>query len=416
MDKINIREPRVEVTEYPSHPKNKNWGAKEATIYNTRISADPKGRTAVEIWKNKKEEMVEEELEKEEKKFLKFLAERGHISAFYQANVGITYEVPRHTTLFLCSFDHPKYMQQSQRYTKADEFISYSKSEDVVEIFSKQSNLYRRMLESDSVPKEDARYILPLGIAATHIHQNTNLAGLMNIHRVLKSEKNVVPKITKDSFYDAIEKLETMEPDLFNKEIMNALIEADKGYPVADMFCKKNKWVNEVLKNLEKNATVSRFSYDTTSELEKRADKFNDEALSFLSLSNNPERVDGYIATMSISAWHQFMRNDTVKDSVESVYNAAERGEIIVPPKVEKSSFNEEYIDLFKETLELYQKIKKEDCKENAMEVLPHGLGLGVAFSLDGFNRKKGFLPDRTQEAAQWEIRDIARELESGIP
>lgn len=411
MKEISLREPEVKITEVPSHPKEKKWGPKESVIYNTRISGDPEGRPALKIWKDKKEEMDEEELREEEKEFLEFLAERGHISAFYRVNIGLTYQVPRHTTLFLCSFDHPKYMQQSQRYTKAEEFISYNDSKEVKEIFSKQSELYNRMLESDSVPKEDARYILPLGTAATHIHQNTNMAGLMNIHRVLKSEKNVVPESTEDVFYSAIDKLGSIEPDLFNEDIMNALIESDKGYPVANMFSEGNKWVNEVLGDYDTEKAASRFSYEVTEELEKKADAFDDEALSFLNLSNQADKVEGYITTMSISAWHQFMRNDTVKNSVESVYSAAERGEMITPETIQNSDFEEEYRELFKEALELYDKIKKKQTKENAMEVLPHCLGIGIAFSLDGFNLKKGFLLDRTQEAAQWEIRNIAREI-----
>ncbi|MFP4116958.1 MAG: FAD-dependent thymidylate synthase [Candidatus Aenigmatarchaeota archaeon] len=415
MGDVTIRNPEVDISEYPSHPQHKDWEVKEAVIYNTRISGDPEGRPALEIWKKKKEEMDEEELKEEEKDFLEFLADRGHISAFYQANLGITYQVPRHTTLFLCSFDHPKYLQQSQRYTKAEEFISFSDSKEVKEMFAKQSELYNRMLESDSVPKEDARYILPLGTAATHIHQNTNLSGLMNIYRVLKSEGSVVPKITKDIFHEAIANLEDTSPDLFNKGIMDALIEAEKGYPVANMFCERNRWIKEILKDYDTNQTVSKFSYDITEELERKGENFDDEALSFLSLSNQSNKVEGFITTMSISAWHQFMRNDTVKQSVESVYDAAERGEIIVPHTIEDSKFKEEYLSLLKEALELYERIKERESKERAMEVLPHGLGLGIAFSLDGFNRKKGFLPDRTQEAAQWEIREIARHIDKNF-
>ncbi len=413
MSQITVREPDVKITELPFHPEHKEWGAKESVIYNTRISGDPEGRSAVKIWRNKRKDMDEEELEKEEKGFLEFLSERGHISAFYQANVGITYEVPRHTTLFLCSFDHPKYLQQSQRYTKAREFISYTDSEEVKELFSKQSDLYNRMLESEEVPKEDARYILPLGTAATHIHQNTNVAGLMNIHRVLKSEGNVVPKITQQVFSGAVDKLNSKSPDLFNEDIMDYLMEADKGYPVANMFSKGNKWITELLKDYNTDKTVSEFSYSIDEELEERAEEFNDEALSFLSLSNSSEKVEGFITTMSISAWHQFMRNDTVKQSVESVYDAAEREEIIVPHTIKGSKFEEEYISLFEESLKLYRKIKEGESKEKAMEVLPHGLGLGIAFNFDGFNRTKGFLPDRTQEAAQWEIRKIARHIDS---
>ncbi len=407
MKEIDIKNPNTDISEIPRHPKHSNWGPKESVIYNTRISGDPKGRSALDIWKDKK---GSDGLEKEENDFLMFLAERGHISAFYRANVGITYELPRHSTLFLCSFDHPKYMQQSQRYTKAKSFISYTDSSEVKDIFSKQSQLYREMIQNKSVPKEDARYILPLGTAATHIHQNTNLAGLMNIYRVIGSENAQIPQITVDAFRSAVKKLGDTSPALFNEEIMDALVKADKGYPVANMFSKKNIWVDEVLENHDKEDAVSSFEYSVSDELKEKADEFNDEALSFLNLTNNTERVEGYITSMSISAWHQFMRNDTVKNSVESVYSAAERGEMILPPSIRGSRFEEEYIDLFNESLDLYRKIKGQN-KRKALEVLPHALGIGVAFSLDGFNTTKGFLPDRTQDAAQWEIRNIARKI-----
>ncbi len=411
MKSIEIKEPDVVVSEFPSHPEHSDWGPKESVVYNTRISGDPKGRSAIEIWKNKKESMGKKELLEEEEGFLEFLAERGHISAFYRTNVGITYKVPRHTTLFFCSFDHPKYMQQSQRYTKAKEFISLIDSTEAKEMFSKQSQLYNKMIENKSIPKEDARYILPLGTAATHLHQNTNIAGLMNIYRVLRSNGSEVPDMTEDIFKDCIGKLEELEPSLFNEKIMNLLMGADKGYPVANMFSQKNEWVDKALKNHRSCDVVSRFTYEVTEKLKNKADGFNDEALSFLNLNNSPLKVEGYVTTMSISAWHQFMRNDTVKNSVESIYSAADRGKMVIPPKIKDSEFEEDYIDIFEESLKLYESLKKQNGRSTAIEVLPHGLGIGVAFGLDGFNRIKGFLPDRTQEAAQWEIRAIARKV-----
>ena len=414
MNEITVKDPEVDISEYPSSPRYDEWGVKEATVYNTRISGDPDGRSATDIWKQKREDMSKEDLREDEEKFLGFLSERGHISAFYQSNVGLVYEVPRSTTLFLCSFDFPKYLQQSQRYTKARDFISYSRSQEVEEIFKKQSELYNNMIENE-IPKEDARYILPLGTAAEHIHQNTNLAGLMNIHRVIKSESSLLPKITEDIFYKSVEKLEEKDPELFNEKIMDGLIEADKGYPVANMFSDENRWVNEVLDDYDLDKPVGEFRYTVDERLKQRAEDFQDEALTFLNLGDSLEEVKGYITSMSISAWHQFMRNDTVKNSIESVYDAAERGEMIVPPSIEKSNYEENYIDLFKESMELYRKRGGSENKGEAVELVPHGLDLGIAFSLDGFNLIKGFLPDRTQEAAQWEIRDIARHIEKGI-
>ncbi|MFP4045944.1 MAG: FAD-dependent thymidylate synthase [Candidatus Aenigmatarchaeota archaeon] len=415
MAEISYREPKVSVAELPANPEHDDWGATEATVYNTRISGDPEGKSSLGIWKAAKEEMSPDELKENERKFIKdTLAKQGHISAFYQADIGLNYEIPRSATLYFCSFDHPKYLQQSQRYTEAKDFISPNVSDGVNELFAKQSKLYNEMIDTD-IPKEDARYILPLGTAATHLHQKTNLAGLMNIHRNLKSENTEIPDVVEDVFYEAINELNKKDPLLFNEENMDLLIESGKGYPVANMFCEENKWVSEVLDDYNVEDIVETFSYSIDQELKDESRNLNDEAMSFVNLSNDPERVDGYVTSMSLSAWHQFMRNDTVKNAVESLYDAAEKGRKIVPSTVEKSSFEEEFVDLVGESMELYHNRKKKVGKANAAEVIPHCLDLGIVFSLDGFNRQRGFMPDRTQEAAQWEIRGIARKIDSEL-
>lgn len=411
---IKIEKPKIKVSELPKHPKYPEWGATESTAYSSKISPDRKGRSPTEIWLAEKEEHEERKRREKTREFLKRLAKRGHTSCFYQVNVGLNYEIPRHSTMFFCSFDHSKYLQQSQRYTKAKEFITMD-NKDLKEIFEKQRSLYKDMIDS-GIKKEDARYILPLGVAAKHLHQNTNFINLANILRVIESENSLVPSLTEEIFEDCLNSLEELQPDLFNRELLELYNKNKKGYPVANMFSKGNIAIKKLTNKLYKETDVVKsFEIDLDERILEKALKMNDEALSFLNLSSNLEKIRGYFAPMSLSAWHQFMRNDTVKNSVESVYEAIERSKFVVPPDIKKSNFEERFIDIFHDSIEAYNKSNGKYGANNALSVIPHALEINVAFNLDNFNIISGFLLDRAQKAAQWEIRGIAERIEEKI-
>lgn len=413
LKKVDLADPKVEVSELPRSPEDLEWGATEATVYHALISHDEEGRSSRKIWESDREDKEPSELRRKNRRFLeRLIGELGHTSCGYQVNVGLVYEVPRHTTMFLCSFDHSKYLQQSLRYTRARSFISGLDRAEVGEIFAKQDNLYNEMMDG-GVKKEDARYVLPLASAA-HIHQNTNLIGLANIFRVLESKGSKVPELSKEIIERALEKLNSEEQGLFRRDLIDRYNRTGKGYPVANMFSEFNKWVSEVKDELG-SERVAPFEREIDEELVKESKNLNDRAFTFLNLSNQVRKIEGYITKMSLSAWHQFMRQDTVKQSVESVYDAVERGEIIVPKTVEESGYEEDYLDLCREALEFYENGRSRVGEKRAIEVVPHALSIYVAFSLDGYNALLGFMRDRTEEVAQWEIRDIARELKGLI-
>lgn len=419
MDEIIFQEPKVVNVEIPRDSGNPRYSATEVSVYSTKISHDKEGRSAKEIWQAEKGEYEENELRGENRNFLDKLGNLGHSSAFYQANVGINYEIPRSLTMFFCQFDFSKYLQQSLRYTPAKFFISsLADSEEVRELYTDQMDLYREMVD-EGIRKEDGRYVLPLATAAKHLHENTNLVDLANHYRVLESENSKLPPFTEEILDGALEMLGGEEPNLFRKELIDIYNRNEKHWPVANIFSKENRWVNQALNQLDSDETVSEFHQPIDQELiEKSRGKFSDEALSFLNLSNlmgSTEEVEGYVSSMSLAAWHQFMRQDTTKQSVESVYDAASRGNIVVPPSIQGSGQERDYRDLCQRALETYEERGREEGEEKAVEVLPHGLELGIAFSVDGFNAMKGFLPDRTDEAAQWEIRRIAKEVKDGI-
>lgn len=413
MEEIKFVNSKVEVSELPHSPKTSEWGATEATVYHTMISHDSKGRHPSKIWESDRKKMKPSELQNKNRLFLeKVIGEYGHTSCGYQTNIGLVYEIPRHTTMFLCSFDYSKYLQQSLRYTKAGSFTSSLRTEEVKEIFNKQNNLYNKMID-DSIKKEDARYVLPLA-STSHIHQNTNFISLANIFRVLTSEYSKIPELSKQIIEKALKKLNQKEPDLFRRELIDQYNLIEKGYPIANIFSNSNKWVDEIKDKLGSAKVVS-FKKEIDKKLVEESKNLNDQAFTFLNLSSQAKRVEGYITKMSLSAWHQFMRQDTVKQSVESIYDAVERGEIIVPDMIKESNYEEAYLDLCQETLEFYEKEKSRVGEEKAIEIVPHALSVYVAFSPDGYNILSGFMHDRIQEKAQWEIRSIAKEVKNLI-
>ncbi|MFB6217314.1 MAG: FAD-dependent thymidylate synthase, partial [Candidatus Aenigmatarchaeota archaeon] len=148
---VEFNEPSLNSLELPQDTEEPGYGTPEISVYSAKISHDSKGRSPKEIWESEMEEYSEDELEERQSGFLNKLARAGHMSVFYQANVGLNLEVPRHTTMFLCQFPHSKYLQQSQRYTEASEFIS--ELDDAEELYSKQAQLYEDMIE-DGISKE----------------------------------------------------------------------------------------------------------------------------------------------------------------------------------------------------------------------------------------------------------------------
>lgn len=409
---INFSELKVE-----TDPEN--YGTTEISAYSAKISHDKRGRSALEIAAdelgfNGREDIDEQYQEKLEEKvgdFLEKLAKAGHTSTFYQSNEGLNYQVPRHTTMFLCQFDYPKYLQQSQRYTKAEEFITeLEDNKDVKEIYERAHRFYNKMIsdEGTKIRKEDARYILPLGTAAKHIHQNLNFVSLANIYREIEKEDSRIPSISKKAVDEGLKALNHEEPVVFNKKLIDIYNENDKGYTVTNMFSETNKAIENLI-NGEKNKVLS-FCADVDFQS-------NEYKESFLNLSNygqmNPS-VTGFLTSMSLSAWHQFMRNDAVKQSVQSIYDAAEKGEMFVPESIVESEYIKEFEKLFDDSMNLYSKLR-EDEGDDAIELVPHALGIDVAFSIDYFNFKRGFIADRKHGGAQWEIREIAKQVDQKI-
>ncbi len=397
------------------------YGATEINAYSAKISHEQLDKSALELvredlgydGKEEKDEEYQELLDEKVGDFLRKWLKGGHTSIYYQSNKGLNYKVPRQTTMFMCQFDYSKYLQQSLRYTEADDFISaFEGDERVEELYERSKELYNKMISDDEedIKKEDARFVLPLGTAAKHIHQNLNFISLANIYREINKESSRIPDITKEAIDKGLEALEEQEPIMFNRkniEIYND--HNDKGYTVTNMFSETNQALKDIKNN--GNGAVTTFCVDIE-DLENSEYKE-----SFLNLGNYgvmKPSVKGFLTSMSLATWHQFMRNDAVKQSVESVYDAAERGDIVVPPEIQISKYLEDFEELCERSLDVYEELR-EEAGDNAIEVVPHALSLDVAFTVDYYNFDRGFIQDRKHKGAQWEIREIAQEVDETI-
>jgi len=115
---------------------------------------------------------------------------------------------------------------------------------------------------------------------------------------------------------------------------------------------------------------------------------------------------------------HQIIRHRTVFQQSLSIYDAAERGEIIVPPSIKMLNKEEinEYKEYINETFSLYEELKNEN-ENDAIIILPSNLAFITLLRLDGYNifNFRGFLGNRCCELAQTETQIIASLINNKI-
>jgi hypothetical protein len=124
-----------------------------------------------------------------------------------------------------------------------------------------------------------------------------------------------------------------------------------------------------------------------------------------------------FIAKMSLMTLHQAIRQRTWDQSVESIYHAIHRGEMITPPSFRKHpEFLDEYSDQFQNMIDLYNNLVNSGVpQQEALLVIPHSLLVLDMIHINGFNAIYS-IGKRTCTEAQWEIRHISMEIAHQMP
>jgi len=428
---IIIREPEANLRWGAQNQENPDYGVEEITFGTARTAYSRSQLGPYEIYEKELKGISSEERKAVLEKLFFACAEGGHTSVFYQAPHGIEVVAPRLVTLGLCADDFTKFLQTSLRYTRSGEenrsgeyfmpaAISGTEFEDqVLQLFQDSFGIYMQMTEPHSanqIPREDARFIHPLLVAAKYLHGHGNFASFTGLKAAYDPEDNTwIPELLTRTLKLTFTQLEKRYETLYAPKNVEAFIAQGKFPGMAHIFISEDDKLSKYLSNLSLSKPIL-VSIPLTSEMIEFARGKDLAKKAMLSLSNSVGNITGYVAKMSLNALHQLERHDTIPQIYESIYSAAQRGEIVVPETIRNSSYFTAFQDTCNRSFDLYEAMVGSGIpKSEAIGVIPHATEICSLIKLNAWNIVSGFMGDRLKPAAQWEIRDIARAIAQDI-
>jgi thymidylate synthase (FAD) len=355
------------------------------------------------------QEAVEKgEVDRIKQRLLDITISSGHIDVLDQAVFTFVFrDVPRLTTLFLVSPLYLSHLQQSMRYVEPyGIYLPEELKEDreVTMVMEKSMEMYYNMVEN-GVPKEDARFILPL-YTVTNIQTTGNARELT--HLFLMARDDGVPKITGKLVNDALSKAMEIAPELFKDRGPNYY--RVRYYPAPRLFAKENRYMRKIIEEHDADP-VALLSYDEPFTLDENELKkaLKDEDEKFFGLLKHNVYV--FLTKMSLVTYHQAVRQRTWQHYVESIYDALKRLDYVIPPEIARSKWRDKFIEQVERQYNLYHElVEKGYSPEDAVGVISHAHTVYDLIRIDGWNYI-GALPIRRCLRAQWEIRMITAEI-----
>lgn len=349
---------------------------------------------------------------------------RGHGSVGDQNHFIFSIEdLPRAATLQLCSPEYLAHLQQSLRRATAErgfhlpEAIKKSSLADRTEKLLSQSFLfYRSRTQEGSLPKEDARFPLPL-YTKTNIQTAGNARELS--HLWMMSQDEGVPSVVKAVADEMLTQAKEVAPYLFEDFGFN--YERLAWYPSAQLFTPTNEELQgliDLIKERGKDDDVvllgpPQIGIPITKRTIEKAVRERDET----KLANLKHIHFEFLVAMSLASWHQAIRQRTWNHSVESIYEAVEDAlnsegrRMVVPPSVKNSDFSLEYEGLHSSMLRHYRELIEDGVPRcEAVGVVPHSLKIWTVVHVNGWNAIHS-IGKRTCLTAQWEIRRVAQKM-----
>lgn len=323
-------------------------------------------------------------------------------------------DLPRLATLTLCLPEYLAHLQQSLRRATCDrgfhlpEAVNDSKlNKQVQKVLAQSFELYEQMCES-GIPKEDARFILPL-LTKTNIQTAGNARELS--HLWFMCQQKGIPSIVKSVVDEMMFLAKKQAPHLFENYGYN--YQPLAWYPATQLFYFENPELERLIQE-NKERYVSLIGWHAaimpTEEMMVRAiEEKSEEAL-----ANLKHIHFSFLCSMSIACLHQAIRQRTWNHSTESLYQAiSDKSEdrMVVPSSIKKSRFNSAYRQQHRKMIELFDLLQKNGVdKSEAIGVIPHSVRIYTLVHINGWNAIHA-IGKRTCLAAQWEIRRITRKI-----
>jgi thymidylate synthase ThyX len=275
---------------------------------------------------------------------------------------------------------------------------------DAKQILSEAFQLYDKLGEK-GVPKEDARFFLPL-YTKTNIQTSGDARELMHLYSM--NNQGEVPSPVIGVVNEMMAQASARAPNIFKDWGYN--YETLAWYPAAQLYSSSNKTANEIIEKYGPDKATY-FEHDLSEGAVDDAAKRNETELSNLKHVHNGNKMQGFILPMSVACFHQAIRQRTWDHSIESIYDAATRNRMIVPPSIASSEFKDEFAEQHNNMMRLYSDLVKAGIpRKEAIGVVPHSLQLYDFIHVNGWNSVHS-IGKRTCVEAQWEIRALANQI-----
>lgn len=377
-----------------------DWDAEDSAAQGARGCFSEKSSADIQA-----EERVKADYNLRKETIFKETSGRGHGAVTDQSNFTFCIDnLTRASTLLLCAPEYGSHLQQSLRRATAERgfHLPESLSAEAREIMTAQFSLYDRM-QAAEIPGEDARFILPL-FTKTTIQTSWDARELAHLHSM--SQRQGVPEEVKDTVYQMMNLASEKAPRLMADRKVN--YETLAWYPSSQLFAPTNQTIENIISNHNSPQKVLLLNHAEIPMSQEAIDKAvmqRDET----ELANLKHFHYTFLAPMSLATFHQATRQRTWNQSVQTIKDSAKAGNYITPPKI-KPEFIEEYASLTQRAIDF----ARNNESPEALGILPHSLQVYDLIHVNGWNAVHS-IGKRTCTEAQWEIRNIAKQMASYI-
>lgn len=395
-------ERKVELVAWLQNP-GINWDAEDSASCGARGCFSEKN--SIEIHEG---EVNDPNYEGRKENIFKETSGRGHGAVLDQSSFVFSIDnLTRASTLFLCCPEYGAHLQQSLRRATAERGFHLPeslKNTEAEKLMSMQFELYSQM-QSEGIPSEDARFILPLN-TKTAIQTLWNARELMHLDSM--SQRLGVPEETKDIIKQMIDATKKIAPHLM--ENRNKNYETLAWNPSAQLYGHSNKTLNTLISTTNDSyffGSISLPFSPSDPDVIRRAVEGRDE----IELSNLKHYHFTFLVPMSIATFHQAIRQRTWNQSIQTLEDATRNAEFITPPSIKKSKFKHSFEELNRASIKF---VIADIENPDALGVLTHALKIYDLIHMNGWNAIHS-LGKRTCTEAQWEIRTIAQKMATTI-
>ncbi len=340
------------------------------------------------------------------KKFHLEATRRGHASILTTPTLYFWMEGSRMIDFFFTAFPFGSYLIFSSRR------IPVERKSLLIPFEIKKSRLGRRyeqislrMLESYKKALKEAgmdfaRCLLPLGFSSYGLFSFPLQTLLTAYHEASRLRDNFPAELRI-----ACKRMLKIAKKSFPLMISSAALGGETGFTFPNIFGE-----TEIR---EKPGVKIVYLHEDLPKILKRFKKEGERDYRALAFAVQNKILVRVVGEVSLAAWNEIKRHRTVRQSVESLYLAAERGRFYL--------FGEEgkkYKEMLEESISLYEDLVSEGIsKSEALYILPHALKVKITLLLDGYHLFSpfGFFGVRMCSKAYAEVREFCMRVKERI-